>query len=185
MSKTKKKVKKITHQDLIESAARWLRSFNAVVITEMSGSGGWNSGEIPDAIGWDDGSITTLVECKASRSDFLTDRKKPHRSGIGMGTRRYYFTPEGVAHGWEVPPGWGLLEYKNKVWHPKIVKHPLQQQFKNWPHEASILCSALRRIGGLRKEGVSVKVYQWPTKNTATLGVKKGLALKINQEEEK
>jgi len=139
----------------------------------MSGMGLWNSGEIPDAIGWDDGSTTTLIECKASRPDFLSDRKKPHRSGIGMGTLRYYLAPEGIAYGFELPPGWGLLEYKNKRCHPKIIKPAQPQQFKNWPHEISILCSALRRIGGLRKEGVSVKVYQWQTKNTATLGIKK------------
>ena len=66
----------VTHNDLVESAARWLRKEHSIVITEMSGSGSWNSGEIPDAIGWNDGSTTTLIECKASRSDFLSDRKK-------------------------------------------------------------------------------------------------------------
>jgi len=131
-------VSEITHDDLVESAARWLRKDH----------------------------------CKVSRSDFLADRKKPSRIGIGMGTYRYYLVPEGVAYAFELPPGWGLLEYKNKRNHPKKVKFALQQQLQNWPGEMAVLCSALRRIGGLRKEGISVKVYQWPSKNTATLGIK-------------
>jgi len=164
-------MKKITHDDLIESATRWLRKDHCVVITEMLG--GWGNTEKPDAIGWLGGGITTLIECKISRSDFLVDRKKPSRIGIGMGTYRYYLVPEGVAYGFELPPGWGLLEYKNKRNHPKKVKFALQQQLQNWPGEMAVLCSALRRIGGLRKEGISVKIYQWDTKNTATLGVKR------------
>lgn len=163
-------MEKITHDDLVESAARWLRKEHCVVITEMLG--GLGNTEKPDAIGWLGGGITTLIECKVSRSDFLVDRKKVSRIGIGMGTYRYYLVPKGVAYGFELPPGWGLLEYKNKRCHPNKVKFALQQQLQNWPGEMGVLCSALRRIGGLRKEGVSVKVYQWGTKNTATLGIK-------------
>jgi len=133
--------------------------------------GGWGVNEKPDAIGWNNGSVTTLIECKATRHDFLSDRKKPFRKAIGMGTFRYYLVPEGVAYAFEMPLNWGLLEFKNKKNRPKVTKHAQMQPIKNWHEEMSILCSALRRIGGLRKEGVSVKVYQWPTKNTATLGV--------------
>jgi len=164
-------VSELTHNDLVESAARWLRKDHCVVVTEMLG--GWGNTEKPDALGWlgAGGGITTLIECKVSRSDFLADKKKPSRISIGMGTFKYYLVPEGVAYGFELPLNWGLLEYKNKRNHPKVVKKAHQQQIKDWPGETGILCSALRRIGGLRKEGVSVKVYQWETKNTATLGV--------------
>lgn len=165
-------MKEITHDDLIESATRWLRKNHCVVITEMLG--GWGNTEKPDAIGWlGSGGDTTLIECKVSRSDFLRDKKKPSRRSIGMGTFRYYLVPEGVAYAFDMPPNWGLMVYRNKRNHPKTVKEARQQQLKDWPGESGILCSALRRIGGLRKEGVSVKVYQWPTKNTATLGVKR------------
>ena len=64
-------MKKITHDDLVESAARWLRKENYIVITEMSDG----VSEKPDAIGWRAGSETTLIECKVSRSDFLSDKK--------------------------------------------------------------------------------------------------------------
>lgn len=165
-------MKKYSHNDLVESARRWLCKTNCVVITEMSG--GWGTNEKPDAIGWNKGSITTLIECKVSRQDFLSDRKKPFRNGVGMGTFRYYLVPEGVAHPFEMPMNWGLLEFQNKKKRPKIVKHAQMQPIKNWHEEMSILCSALRRIGGLRKEGVSVKIYQWETKNTATLGIREG-----------
>ncbi len=164
-------MKEITHSDLVESAARWLRKEHSIVITEMSG--GWDNPERPDAIGWLGGGITTLIECKTSRSDFLADRKKPSRISIGMGTFKYYLAPEGVAYAYELPMNWGLLEYKNKRNRPKVVKFARQSEIKNWPSEMAVLCSALRRIGGLRKEGVSVKVYQWETKNTATLGIRK------------
>jgi len=164
-------MKTYTHDDLVNMAAKWLRARGcAIVITEMSG--GWGIDEIPDAIGWN-GESTMLIECKASRQDFLSDSKKPFRSSIGMGTFRYYLAPEGVAYHFELPLRWGLLEFKNKHNHPKIIKEASMQPVKNWLGEMSILCSALRRIGGLREEGISVKVYQWSTKNTATLGIKR------------
>jgi len=164
--------KKITHVDLVESARRWLCKTHCVVITEMEG--GWNNiVEKPDAIGWKMGSVTTLIECKLSRQDFLSDKKKISRQSIGMGTLRYYLAPENTIYDFELPENWGLLEFKSKRNHPLIVKKAENQYIKNWRAEMGVLCSALRRIGGLRKEGISVKVYQWQTKNTATLGVKR------------
>lgn len=165
--------KEITHGDLIESARRWLCKTHCVVITEMFG--GWNNIiEKPDAIGWKEGSVTTLIECKISRQDFLSEKKKKARHSIGMGTFRYYLAPEGIINQYyELPENWGLLEFKNKRNHPKIIRKAENQYIKNWHGEMGILCSALRRIGGLKKEGVSVSVYQWETKNTATLGLEK------------
>jgi len=163
-------VRKITHDDLVESARRWLCKTHCIVITEMMG--GWdNISEKPDAIGWKMGSKTTLIECKVSRQDFLSDKKKPSRQSLGMGTLKYYLAPQGIVSSSELPEKWGLLEYKDKRSHPKIIRNATSQYTKNWHGEMGILCSALRRIGGLKKEGVSVKVYQWETKNTATLGV--------------
>ncbi len=167
-------MKVITHADLVESAARWLRKENCIVITEMSDG----LGEKPDAIGWRIGwqvrGETTVIECKASRSYFLSDKRKSSRQGLGMGDFRYYLAPEGLIAIHELPHMWGLLEYKNKRCHPRIAMQPMEHQEKNVHSEMALLCTALRRIGGLRKEGVSVKVYQWHTKNTATLGVKCG-----------
>ena len=174
-------MKETTHDDLVESAARWLRKEHCIVITEMAG-GGDNITEKPDAIGWRMGSKTTLIECKASRSDFLSDKKKPSRQSLGMGTLKYYLAPKGIINSSELPEKWGLLEYQNGRSHPKIIRYPMSQYTKNWHAEMGILCSALRRRGGLRKEGVSVKIYQFETKNTATLGV--GIEGKEEKEEE-
>ena len=162
-------MKKITHDDLVESAARWLRKENYIVITEMSDG----VSEKPDAIGWRAGSETTLIECKVSRSDFLADKKKYSRQRLGMGDLRYYLTPKGLISTDELPHMWGLLEYKNKRNHPRIAMQPMEHQEKDLRAEMGLICTALRRIGGLREEGISVKVYQWPTKNMATLGVRR------------
>ncbi|MCB8880066.1 hypothetical protein ACELLULO517_07455 [Acidisoma cellulosilytica] len=73
------------------------------------------AGESPDAIGFRvselrDGGGSTVVECKVSRSDFLADQKKPHRTqGAGMGRFRYFMVPEGMLSADEVPSGWGLI----------------------------------------------------------------------------
>ena len=58
------------HAKLAKRAAQWLRRNHEIVITEISGGS-----ETPDAIGFR-GNSTTLIECKASRSDFLADKRK-------------------------------------------------------------------------------------------------------------
>jgi len=52
-----------------------------------------------------------MVEAKASRADFLADRKKGFRSEteLGMGNWRYYICPEGMIEPSELPDNWGLL----------------------------------------------------------------------------
>ena len=73
-------------------------------------------GESPDAIGFrvsspSYGGGSVVVECKTSRSDFLSDRKKPHRisPSSGMGRFRYYLCPKDMISREELPDGWGLL----------------------------------------------------------------------------
>lgn len=53
-----------------------------------------------------------LFECKASRADFLKDKKKPFRANpqMGVGETRYYLVNEGVAKESEMPEGWYLFE---------------------------------------------------------------------------
>lgn len=84
----------MTHTELITLSAAWLRAQNcSVVITDMTHGGS----ETPDAIGWQR-TDSILIECKASRADFLADRHKPFRRDPerGMGMLRYYATPEGL-----------------------------------------------------------------------------------------
>lgn len=101
---------KITHQQLVESGARWLqKTIGArVVLSELRAA--TNSGEIPDIIGWKSG-YSILVECKASRADFLADKKKVFRQHpwLGMGNYRLFLCPEGLIKPEELPESWGLI----------------------------------------------------------------------------
>ena len=162
---TKKKYK---HDDLVESARRWLVKEYPIVITEMT-----TGTETPDAIGWKIGSLTTLIECKNSRQDFLSDKRKTSRQYSGMGNYRYYLVPKDLISLDELPENWGLLEFKDKRSNPRMKLKANYRKEKDWHGEMGLLCSALRRIGGLRKEGVSVRCYQYETKNRATLSVQK------------
>jgi hypothetical protein len=102
----------MTHSELVERAARWLRKSRrcGVVLT--------NAGSIerPDAIGWHNGDppVSILVECKVSRADFRHDKLKPFRdpawNDTAIGRFRYYLTPKGLVKPTELPARWGLLE---------------------------------------------------------------------------
>lgn len=63
-----------THNRLVDVAAAWLRDRYPVVVTEIASS----AGETPDALGIGCG-FSHLIECKASRADFLADQRKPWR----------------------------------------------------------------------------------------------------------
>lgn len=106
-----------SHRQLVIRSVRWLKNRHrcGVAITE-----GWRyAGERPDAIGWKlavGKAQSILVECKASRGDFLADRKKQFRKRpeLGMGNWRYYVVNEGVATAVDLPEGWGLAVVKKK-----------------------------------------------------------------------
>lgn len=156
----------MTHEELVKIAANWLwKSGCSAVITELS-----ISGEEPDAIGWR-GWHSTLIECKASTSDFKADFKKDFRkfSDRGIGQKRYYCVPKGLIKLEDVPKGWGLLEYNGKG--VKRVRQSSLFRKCNSRHEVEILLSALRRIGQNCPVGVSVRCYVNETKNKTTVGV--------------
>lgn len=163
---------KYSHDDLVEMARKWLWKKCCIVVTEMSIA--YGEGEIADAIGWDYCGWSIVIECKASRADFLKDRKKLSRTGIGMGDAKYYLTPKGIISTDELPNGWGLLEFINKKRLPKVIRQAVENKetHPKYGREISLLISCLRRIGGLR-DGISVKCYQFHSKNRATLGIKK------------
>ena len=72
--------------------------------------------ESPDVIALSKGfglhEPSVVVECKATRADFLKDRKKPFRiyPDKGMGMFRAYVTNPGIASRIEIPDGWLLYE---------------------------------------------------------------------------
>lgn len=97
----------MTHGELVTLAMRWLFLHHyRVILTEP----GYRD-ESPDAIGFKSG-FSLLVECKATRADFLADRRKPFRQNpaSGVGRLRVYLTNPGVAKPEELPERWWLLE---------------------------------------------------------------------------
>jgi hypothetical protein len=102
----------MSHDDLCALAVRWLRNTGRCswVVREPT----WHSGgatEQPDAFGWSSPNQTVLVECKATRSDFLADKSKWFRRypAWGIGRFRYYLAPAGVIRPDDLPPRWGLI----------------------------------------------------------------------------
>lgn len=104
---------RLTHAQLVERAGRWLRNTRGlgVVLTERVSS----APETPDAIGWKyAGRYSELVECKASRADFLADAGKWFRKRAvhGMGRLRWYMAMPAVIAPDELPSRWGLVEVR-------------------------------------------------------------------------
>lgn len=103
--------RRLSHRQLCELGARWIfnerhpAGYEWRILIEP----GYRE-ELPDVFAFTR-NYSTLIECKASRADFLADRKKPFRQDpqMGIGMRRYYLVNEGVAKQEEMPPGWQLL----------------------------------------------------------------------------
>jgi hypothetical protein len=143
----------MTHAELVASACQWLKRSNDVVITDMKS----DASETPDAIGWKSG-VSTLVECKASVSDFKADQRKYFRRRVeyGMGVYRYYMTPAGLLSKDDVPENWGLVEItgsKYKVKRASCIFRPDNYE------EQRLLTSALRRVCHNAPDGVNVRCY--------------------------
>lgn len=140
------------HEFLRRMAVRWLSGSQhcSVVLSEIVSY----AAEIPDAIGWQSG-VSTLVECKSSKSDFCANFNKPL---CLMGSFRYFLsTPDvipeeyfdrkiGEADGSH--HDWGLLWPK----YP-LASYPRVQVIRKAIHRVTdhsqenlILLSALRRV---------------------------------------
>jgi len=96
----------VTHASLVALGVRWLSRQSSTVFYEFAAV----VKESPDIIGWANG-LSTLIECKAARADFLRDSKKTTRRNpkTGMGQRRYYLCPPEVIKLEDLPKKWGLL----------------------------------------------------------------------------
>ena len=135
----------MTHAQLVEKAVHWLRRYRCgVVLSEQA----CVSGEMPDAIGWKRAHHSVLVECKVTRADFLADRAKPFRlkPEQGVGSERFYLTPAGLLRPEELPPGWGLLEVRNRS---VEMSHPSAKNLRTatgFRYEMNLLLASLRRV---------------------------------------
>lgn len=147
----------MTHSDLVRVAARWLKSKAVtcdsislircpIVFTEMVTL----MSETPDAIGFFQSRFSILIECKASRSDFLADKKKRFRvrPELGVGDYRYFMTVAGLISIAELPERWGLLEVSGK--NVTVVQKAGRQQKKAMSNEMVMLASAVRRLQSKR-----------------------------------
>lgn len=132
----------LSHAALIVRAVRWLRGTRccSTVFSEVANV----TSEIPDAIGWK-GTRSIVIECKASRADFLRDRDKSHmRDGAsGMGRERWYLTPPRMVDTDEVPDWCGLL-YCGARSLSVVRQAPWREVYDNREEVALLVC-ALRR----------------------------------------
>jgi hypothetical protein len=135
----------MTHAQLVQKAVEWLRRYRCgVILSEQA----CVSGEMPDAIGWKRACHSVLVECKTSRADFLADREKPFRKKpeLGVGCERFYLTPPGLARPEEMPPGWGLLEYRQRTIEMIRASQKNLRSARGFQSEMNLLLASLRRV---------------------------------------
>jgi hypothetical protein len=130
-----------THKELCLRGKRFLETKHRCVITGAEPKSTVVS-EVPDAIGWKWDGECYLIEAKVTRSDFLSDKKKPHRAE-GMADYRYYLTPKDLVKPEEVPIGWGLLYIEGRS--IKVVKRPGKNLTRNAENEISLLVSMMRK----------------------------------------
>lgn len=136
----------MNHPQLVKLAVAWLRRYRcSVVLSEQACA----NGEIPDAIGWKRTYHSVLVECKATRADFLADRAKPFRrkAELGVGCERYYLAPAGLIRHAELPGGWGLLEFRKGT--VDVVVSTSSKNLRSargLGYEMNLLLASLRRV---------------------------------------
>lgn len=132
-----------THNQLVRRIAAWFKSRHksSIVMAEFVTS----AQEIPDVLAMQSGAHSVLVECKVSRSDFLSDKNKFFRrqEDYGMGDKRYYAAPAGLINAEELPEGWGLLEVDE--YRVIEIVEPIHKE-ANKRRECLMLMSAIRRL---------------------------------------
>jgi hypothetical protein len=143
----------LSHSILVQIAYKWILKNGCGVAFREFRTLACN-GEFPDVIGFSSGGHSTLIECKATRSDFLADKKKAFRitPELGMGSYRFFCAPKRLIKETELPAGWGLIEVNEKG-QPRATVHPWRdwqtrgnRNPKNLKAEHELMYSALRRL---------------------------------------
>lgn len=145
----------MTHDDLVRRAVQWLRK--PCSAKNQDGKRWYKSGcgvvvpelvsyapEQPDAIGWYGGNGSVVIECKTSRADFLSDRKKIHRNVSSAGLYRLYLCPPGIINAQDLTHGWGLLYCHEKRITLEAI--PDVNQSRCAHTEIKMMYSLLRRV---------------------------------------
>ena len=137
----------ITHPKLVSKAVEWLRTQYrcGIILSEQHCA----TGEVPDAIGWKQRCRSVVIECKASRADFLADANKPFRVSPeqALGSERIYFAPAGIIAAAELPKHWGLLELHGRE--VKLAVKPSRVDLRSpegLMKEMNLLLASLRRV---------------------------------------
>jgi hypothetical protein len=135
------------HSALVTRAVEWLRTEYrcGIILSEQYCA----TGEVPDAIGWKGFCRSVVVECKASRADFLADANKPFRlkPEEGLGAERLYLAPEGIISPQELPKNWGLLECTRREVHLTVKPKRIDQRTTiGMMKEMNLLLASLRRV---------------------------------------
>jgi len=150
----------LLHDALVKKAGSWLRSIGCSIVFEEMVTA---AGETPDAIGWS-GSHSVLVECKASRRDFIKDKQKCWRRldvRDGLGEWRFYLCPRGMIQPEEVAESkWGLLWCHGKKKKIEVVVGPEMHKQYAWgcpPFKSSKRSEILMMVSALRRSGITKK----------------------------
>lgn len=134
------------HDRLVQVARRWLSGTAGCrfVLTEMRAASVY---EQPDAIGWKGRGESLMIECKASRSDFLADKKKPHnRRKVRLGQRRFYLAPRDLIKPDELPERWGLLEQHGSRVRRIVDAETFQEFARDTEGEMCLLLAAAQGV---------------------------------------
>ncbi|MEO5991406.1 MAG: hypothetical protein ABIP68_07185 [Ferruginibacter sp.] len=143
----------LSHHNLVEISYKWLIKRCGFAFKELRSL----SSECPDVLGFRS-CESILIECKISRSDFLSDKNKPFRkvSSNGMGNYRLYCCPKGLIKKEELPEKWGLI-YVNEFGKATLVHNCFNNKGGNMylednrfeantKEEMYMLYAALRRL---------------------------------------
>lgn len=174
------------HAQLVSAAVDWLRHKYrcGVVLSEQYCA----TGEVPDAIAWKAMCRSVVVECKASRADFLTDAKKPFRTNPeeGLGCERFYLAPPGMIAPDELPKDWGLLEYSRKQVRV-VVKASRRKSLRTdigLMKEMNLLLASLRRVEVRIEPQTITDFLKWQNRMAAYNGGTMPEGLTAPEEEE-
>jgi len=152
----------LTHSVLVKIAEKWLLKRCGFVFSELVTL----AMETPDSIGFRSGS-SILIECKANKADFFSDKKKIFRQNpwMGVGAFRYYMCPKHLIKQHELPEKWGLIEIneqgaaRKKVGPTGNIWNGNSEWYfeRNIENEVALMYSALRR---LHLHGVIPLIYE-------------------------
>lgn len=157
----------LSHAQLVEAAYKWVLRETRCQVAFKEAKTVAASGEEPDVIAFGAFGMSIVIECKASRADFLADAKKIFRQypEMGMGRKRYYCCPENLLTQNELPRLWGLVYVSAETGKSWVAYDPgdemggIERLFeRNINAEMAVMYSALRKMsfyGGLKGVDVS------------------------------